>query len=403
MQPPGGLGHPAGGNRAASLAILLLSEVAAMSTWFATTASLPAIRAQFPLSAFGAALLTNSVQAGFVAGTLLSAVLSLPDRYDLRRLFSAGAAVAALANLAILAFQPAGLAVPLLRFVSGACMAAVYPVGMKLAATWARGDLGLLVGLLVGALTLGSASPHLAALADGLDWRWPVLAAAAGAAMAAGLIHFARPGPNLPRPAAFRPGNVLQGWRNRRVRLANLGYLGHMWELYAMWAWIGAFLSASLHARYGDAPPVPPELAAFLVVAAGAPGALGGGLAADRFGRPLVTIVAMAVSGACALLIGPAFGGPAWLVLAISLVWGVTVVADSAQFSASVAELSEPSLVGTMLTVQTCAGFLLTLASIQLVPLLAGWAGWQGAFAVLAVGPALGILAMARLRREWAS
>ena len=363
------------------------------------------------MGAFGEALLANGVQAGFVVGTLASALLGLPDRYDLRRLFSAGALAAALANAAMLGFAPTDAAVPLLRFLTGACMAAVYPVGIKLAATWskqgskqaskpgARSDLGLLVGLLVAALTLGSASPHLASLAGGVrDWRWPVMAAAAGAAVAAGLIHFARPGPSQPAPALFRAGNVLEAWRNRRVRLANLGYLGHMWELYAMWAWIGSFLSASFRARYGDAAPLPAELVAFLVVAVGAVGALGGGLAADRWGRPAVTIAAMAVSAACAASTGLLFGGPAWAVVVLSLVWGVAVIADSAQFSAAVAESSDRSLVGTMLTVQTCMGFLLTLASIQLVPVLAGWWGWQGAFAVLAVGPLLGILPMARLQ-----
>jgi MFS family permease len=172
-----------------------------------------------------------------------------------------------------------------------------------------------------------------------------------------------------------------------------------MWELYAMWAWIGAFLAASFRARYGAAPPIPAELGAFLVVAIGAVGAMAGGLAADRYGRANVTIAAMAVSGVCAAGIGLLFGGPAWALLLVSLIWGVAVIADSAQFSASIAELSERSLVGTMLTVQTCVGFTLTLASIQLVPLAVGWVGWQGAFAFLAVGPFLGIVAMARLRR----
>lgn len=389
--------------RGFSLAVLLISEVAAMSTWFATTASLPAIRAQAALSPFHEALLTSSVQGGFVAGTLSSALLSLPDRFDLRRLFSAGAGVAALANVAILFFEPGSAAVPVLRFVTGACMAAVYPVGMKLAATWAAGDLGLLVGLLVAALTLGSAFPHLVAVAGGLDWRWPIAAAAAGALLAAGLIRLAELGPNLPAAAPLRPENALQAWRNRGVRLANLGYLGHMWELYAMWAWIGAFLAASFRVRYGAAPPVNAELAAFAVVAVGALGALGSGWAADRYGRAIVTIVAMAVSGLCAACIGLLFGGPAWPLLVVSLVWGVAVIADSAQFSAAVAELSEKSLVGTMLTVQTCMGFLLTLVSIQLIPVVVDWVGWDHAFMMLAVGPFLGIVAMARLRRSAAA
>ena len=387
------------GSRRFSLIVLLVSEVAAMSTWFATTASLPAIRAQAALSPFHEALLTSSVQGGFVAGTLCSALLSLPDRFDLRRLFATGAAVAGVANILILFCDPGAAAVPALRFLTGACMAAVYPVGMKLAATWAAGDLGLLVGLLVAALTLGSAFPHLVAAAGGLDWRWPVAAAAAGALCAAGLIRLAALGPNLPAAAPFRLGNALQAWRNRGVRLANLGYLGHMWELYAMWAWIGAFLSASFRARYGAAPPVGPELAAFAVVAVGALGAMGGGWAADRYGRANVTIAAMATSGLCAAGIGLLFGGAAGPLLVVSLVWGVAVIADSAQFSAAIAELSEQPLVGTMLTVQTCLGFLLTLLSIQLIPVAVGWVGWRFAFALLAVGPFLGILAMARLRR----
>ncbi len=386
-------------SRRFSLTVLLVSEVAAMSTWFATTASLPAIRAQAALSPFHEALLTSSVQAGFVAGTLGSALLSLPDRFDLRRLFAAGAAVAGIANILILFCDPGAAAIPALRFLTGACMAAVYPVGMKLAATWAAGDLGLLVGLLVAALTVGSAFPHLVAAAGGLDWRWPVAAAAAGALCAAGLIRWAGLGPNLPAAAPLRWDNALQAWRNPGVRLANLGYLGHMWERYAMWAWIGAFLSASFRARYGTAPPLGPELAAFAVVAVGALGAMGGGWAADRYGRANVAIAAMATSGLCAAGIGLLFGGSAGPLLAVSLLWGIAVIADSAQFSAAIAELSERSLVGTMLTVQTCLGFLLTLASIQLIPVVVGWVGWRFAFALLAVGPFLGILAMARLRR----
>ena len=384
--------------KAFSLAILVVAEVAAMATWFATTASLGAIRAQWSLSPFQEALLTSSVQAGFVAGTLLSALLSLADRADLRTLFSVSALVAALANGAILLFEPTHPAVPLLRFLTGMCMAGVYPVGMKLAATWAKGDLGLLIGMLVAALTLGSASPHAMAAVGGLDWRAPVAGAAVSALAAAMLIRFAKIGPNHAKAPPLRLSNALDAFRRPALRLANLGYFGHMWELYAMWAWIGAFFAASFAARYGDAPPLDPRLATFCVVAIGAVGALGGGFAADRLGRTFVTALSMAVSGLCAAGIGFLFGASIWLVLPLALVWGVTVISDSAQFSAAVTELSDRSLIGTMLTVQTCVGFLITLVSIHLLPYAVDAFGWRFAFLILAIGPFLGVLAMLRLR-----
>lgn len=381
-----------------SLAILIVCEVAAMATWFATTASLSAIRAQWALSPFQEALLTSSVQAGFVAGTLVSALLSLADRLNLKWLFSLSALVAAGANLVILGFEPTHPVVPLMRFLTGMCMAGVYPVGMKLAGTWAKGDLGLLIGMLVAALTLGSASPHALAGLGGVDWRTPVAGAAVGALVAGLLIHLAKIGPHHAKAPPLRLSNALEAFRRPALRLANLGYFGHMWELYAMWAWIGAFFAASFAARYGDAPPFDPRFATFAVVASGALGALGGGFAADRFGRTLVTSLSMAVSGCCALLIGFLFGASPLVLMPLALLWGVSVISDSAQFSASVTELSDRHLVGTMLTVQTCVGFLLTLLSIHLMPYAVETLSWRYAFALLAIGPFLGVLAMLRLR-----
>jgi MFS family permease len=188
-------------------------------------------------------------------------------------------------------------------------------------------------------------------------------------------------------------------FRERGSRLACLGYFGHMWELYAMWTWTGVFLAESLRASgaagYAG---LNPSAATFVVVGAGALGCWAGGVASDRWGRTTLTIAAMAVSGACAAVIGFTFGGPPWLTLALAVAWGISVIADSAQFSTAVTELSPPAYVGTALTTQTCAGFTLTMASIWLVPPLVGLGGWGWAFAALAIGPVLGIAAMARLR-----
>ena len=388
--------------KAGSLAVLLACEVGAMAVWFASSAAAGRLQAEGGVTVGGAAWLASALQLGFVGGTLISASLSLADRFDPRRLFAASALTAAVATALLAGVAPIGAAALGLRFITGACMAGVYPVGMRLAVTWARrgapSDLGLLIGLLVGALALGSASPHLLAAAPGLGWR-TIYLAAAGLAAASGLgIGFAGLGPGMTRSGRADWTRMAQAWRQRPLLLANLGYLGHMWELYAMWAWLGAFLTASFRASGLSTPALAAEAAAFAAVGAGAVGSGLGGLLADRYGRTAVTTGAMAISAACALVTGWLFGGPAPLLIVICLIWGVAIVADSAQFSASIAELAEPGSIGTLLTAQTCAGFLLTMVSIQLVPVVVAAVGWGGAFSMLAVGPVLGCWAMLRLR-----
>jgi MFS family permease len=389
--------------KAASLVILLFCQVCAMSVWFASAAAVATIKQAVALTSWQESLLTSSVQAGFVAGTIISAVLGLADRFDPRRLFMISAWVAALATLTLVACPPAGVPVYVLRFITGMCMAGVYPVGMRLAATWANRDLGLLIGLLVGALTLGSASPHLLAAFGGMQWTSVYLAAGALAALAGAAINLCGVGPGMARAARLNPAAVAQAWRVRPLRLANLGYLGHMWELYAMWAWLAVFLQYSFTLSGADAPRLMAERITFLAIGIGALGAWAGGWFADRYGRTAVTIIAMSISALCALTIGWTAGAPAVLVGAIAVVWGISVIADSAQFSASIAELGAPDSIGTLLTAQTCAGFLLTLVSIHLVPPVQAALGWPGAFGMLAIGPALGCVMMLRLRRDPAS
>lgn len=385
------------------LFLLALAELLGMSLWFTGSAIAPQLQERWALSGSQVGWLTTAVQLGFVGGTAVIAVLNLADILPSRTLFASAAVLGALSNAALVLASgfPTAIAT---RFACGFCLAGVYPPAMKMIATWFRARRGLAVGTIVGALTVGKAMPYLVHALPDVRIEFIVLVASAAALAAAALVWFGyRDGPYPFPPRPFSWALVATVVRQRHWRLATGGYLGHMFELYSYWTWIPAFLgaSAAAHAaRPGLAASEPSgfvSLLAFGTIAIGGAGCLWGGLVADRLGRERLVIVAMAVSGACALLIGLTFGRSWWLLAPLALAWGFFVIADSAQFSVMVTESVPPHAVGTALMVQVSLGFLLTTITIQLVPPVVAAVGWTWAFPLLAIGPAAGIAAIRRL------
>ena len=396
-----GAGEPA--ERWRQLTILGIGMVLAMSPSFAAAAVAPILRDEWTVGPLELPFLTVVVQLGFAVGAIGLAVVGAPDVIPGPRLFAAGAVIAAIANLGfgLVANDPPS-AVPF-RFLTGAALAAVYPVAMKLAAGWFRRDRGLAIGVVNGALTVGVALPFLfraLGVYAGVDWR-PVVVATSIAGFAGALLvgTLARSGPLDVAAPRFSPAIAAAAFREPSVRLASLGYFGHMWELFAMWTWVPIFLLASFAAA-GLPDAAAASLTAFAVVAAGGVGSAVAGAIADRVGRTTTTIVAMATSGSSAILAGILFGAPVLAVVVVALVWGASVVADSAQFSSAVSELAPPGTAGSALSVQTAVGFTLTSVTILGVGLLdpTGADGWRLAWVILALGPAVGIVAMLRLR-----
>jgi MFS family permease len=376
-----------------ALALLAAALVLSMTTWFSATAVVPQLRDEWGLGNTASAWLTIAVQVGFVAGALLVSASSVADVFPPRLLILVGSLGAAAANAALLAADGPAVGIAA-RAATGFFLAGVYPPALKLASTWFRRGRGTALGIVVGALTLGSAAPHLVNGLGGLDWQIVVWVTSALTAVGGLVVFFSvSEGPYSFPAARFAPRQLGAVVRNRGVRLASLGYFGHMWELYAMWAWFLVFFAAV--AADGRAA----AYATFVVIGIGAAGCWVGGVLGDRWGRPETTAAMMAVSAACALLIGVAAEGPTALVVGLGLVWGFAVVADSAQFSTLVTEHAEQAYVATALGLQMAIGFALTVPTIWLLPFLEDEVGWRWAFAFLAPGPALGILAMLRLRR----
>lgn len=372
--------------------LLAVALVLAMSPWFSTAAVLAQLREAWELSSAQSSWLTITVQIGFVVGAVVSSLTNLADRLAPRRLIFLGAAGAAIANLVVVLGDSYGIAVAA-RLATGAFLAAVYPPSLKAMSTWYRQRRGMALGVMVGALTIGSALPHLVNAIGGVDWELTLVAVSV-LTLLGGVVadRFSTDGPYAVAPASFDPTQLRAIVANRDFRLASAGYFGHMWELYAMWAWIAAF--------YGDVfdSARSASLAAFLVIGAGAGGSVYAGVMSDRRSRSDAAALAMRWSASTAVVAGFLLEAPLPIVLGIGLVWGFWVVADSAQFSAIVTEVTDPKYVGTALTVQLAAGFILTVFTIFLVPVVRDAHGWGWAFFMLAPGPMLGALAMRALR-----
>ncbi|MCZ2825505.1 MULTISPECIES: MFS transporter [unclassified Modestobacter] len=383
------------------LALIALTQVLALAVWFSASAVLPVLRRDWELGTAGGVGLTVAVQLGFVVGALVSATTGLADRVRPERLLATGAGAAAACTLGVAVLADGPLLGVALRFLTGMGLALVYPIGMKLMASWfgARGR-GLALGVLVGALTLGSLLPQLLVGVLGDSWRTVLVAAAASGAGAALLaLGLLRAGPHLSVGSRPRAAQAFDGFRSARPRLVNLAYLGHMWELYALWTWAAVWITAS---RDVHDPALPAARIALLALVAfgicGAAGCVLAGWLAGRWGRAPVATVAVSTSGVCCLLSPWAWSWPTAVLAVFVCVWGASVIADSAMFSTLLSEVSDRRWVGTALTVQTATGFLLTTVTISALPYLADLVTWRWTLVLLAAGPVVSVAALARFR-----
>jgi MFS family permease len=378
------------------LPVIVASQFAGASLWFAGNAVLPDLQAAWGLPPAALGLATSAVQLGFIAGTLAFAFFAISDLMSPRIVFFLCALCGAAFNLGILA-PGSGLGSLLaFRFLTGFFIAGIYPVGMKIASGWYQRDLGNALGFLVGALVVGTAFPHLLrGLGETLPWAAVLIAVSAIAAAGGVLMLVLVPdGPHLGPGAKFDPKALAVIFRSRPFRASCLGYFGHMWELYAFWAFVPVVLSAHAPGTLNV------SLWAFAVIAAGFLGCAGGGLVSLRAGSARVAFAQLAASGACCVASPVAFYAPTPVFLAFLLVWGIVVVGDSPQFSALNARHAPRALVGSALTIGNCIGFAITIASIQLLDALAGAIGPAWLFVALAPGPVLGLLALRPLVGE---
>jgi predicted MFS family arabinose efflux permease len=386
------------GEQRRALLLVALAAVLANASWFSATAVVPALEHDWQLTSADAAWLVIVVQIGFVIGSVGAALLNLPDRIESRWLIATSAVAAGAANLGLLLASGLAVALPV-RFGVGVALAGVYAPAVRLVTTYFERGRGVATGVVVGALTLGSGTPHLVRGLGDVPWQATIAVTSAMAVLAAVSVWTVRNGPAAVTSPPLDARAALRALvRHRPLRLATFGYLGHMWELYALWSWVSAFFVA---ARGVHRPGMTETgtVTFFAIGVAGLLGAVAAGRLADRLGRTATTSGAMLISAACCLASPLAFGAALPVLVIVLLIWGASVIADSAQFSAAVTELAEPRYAGSVLALQLALGFTLTIVSIRLVPLAVDAAGWRYALLPLAAGPLLGTVAMLRLRR----
>ncbi|GMH40440.1 hypothetical protein BSKO_08344 [Bryopsis sp. KO-2023] len=382
------------------LGVLLVGMLLSMSTWFSASAVLPKLKETYDIGETTGSFLTIAVQIGFVVGSFFSAVTNLPDVLTPKVMMLLGATGACVANaLLVIEGLPFAGAIAA-RGATGAFLAGVYPSGMKAASTWFKRGRGLAMGLLVGALSAGSALPFMLK-ALGTDSHKVVILGTSSATLTGGLFVMAlfQNGPFALKSVVFDARALPRLMKDKATGLAVLGYFGHMWELYAMWAWYSSFsedLLSKVHNK-GTVSEIRSEAAwlTFAVLGTGFFGCAFGGYISDRWGRTKWSALCMLISGTCSIVVGPSRSGPLGVTVLISLIWGFFVVADSAQFSAMVTEVCEQRYIGTALTAQLASGFSLTVLTIFLIPyLLDEGVTYRWVFGILAFGPFLGVLAM---------